>query len=170
MEHRGDYRGQIKQARASWACVLGRDPGENRGRLLLRERGGCAARRDPEWGTASRRSECSVSWHVGLRGWGGPQGSGGCSACGAELRAEDASGESGWRNGKELLCGAKPSATRGSALRGARLSGGEARPRGIGRASCWARGEGKKRRWRARLVLRFGPVGKEWAERVGLDC
>jgi len=38
----------------------------------------------------------------------------------------------------------------------------------LGRASCWAHGEGKKRRWRAGLALRFGPVGKEWAERVGL--
>ena len=39
---------QLKEARGSWACALGRDPGENRGWLLLRERGSFGRGSRPE--------------------------------------------------------------------------------------------------------------------------
>jgi len=50
-------RGQIKQAQASWACALGRDPGENRGRLLLREREGFGRGSWPELRGATGKTE-----------------------------------------------------------------------------------------------------------------
>jgi len=69
-------RGQIKQAQASWACALGRDPGENRGRLLLREREGFGRGSWPELRGATGKAEptggpgLSATWRACCAGRG----------------------------------------------------------------------------------------------------
>ena len=66
---------QLKEARGSWACVLGRDPGENRGRRSWRirsrrKRMACNRLRDPGLWLLLLEGQSVLGWLAGGYGVG----------------------------------------------------------------------------------------------------